>query len=108
MTQATLLAAFHAGDALAREVVLEAAPPLGRVLAAMIGTLGARDIVLIGPMTEFGQAWLDAVRAETRRSALPLLVERSHIHFGRTGDDAVALGAAAMLMTSELGLALAA
>ncbi len=108
VTQATLLAAFHAGDALAREVVLEAAPPLGRVLAAMIGTLGARDIVLIGPMTEFGQAWLDAVRAETRRSALPLLVERSHIHFGRTGDDAVALGAAAMLMTSELGLALAA
>ena len=108
VTQARLLAAFHAGDRTARQVVLDAAPPLGRVLAAMIGTLGARDIVLIGPMTEFGQPWLDAVRVEARRSALPLLMERSNIHFGRTGDDAVALGAAAILMTSELGLALVA
>jgi N-acetylglucosamine repressor len=108
VTFETLLAAFRAGDELARRLVLDAAPPLGRVLAAMIGTLGARDVVLIGPMTEFGQLWLDAVRAEAKRSALPLLVERSNIHFGRTGDDAVALGAAAMLMTSELGLALAA
>jgi predicted NBD/HSP70 family sugar kinase len=108
VTLEALLTAFRAGDALARRVVLEAAPPLGRVLAAMIGTLGARDIVLIGPMTDFGQPWLDAVRAEAKRSALPLLIERSNIHFGRTGDDAVVLGAAAMLMTSELGLALAA
>ncbi len=108
LTQAVLLEAFRADDPLAREVVLQAAPPLGRVLAAMIGTLGARDIVLIGPMTEFGQLWLDAVRIEAHRSALPLLMERSNIHFGRTGDDAVALGAAAMLMTSELGLALVA
>lgn len=108
VTFETLLAAFHAGDRLARRIVLEAAAPLGRVLAAMIGTLGVRDLVLIGPMTEFGPAWLEAVRSEARRSALPLLVERSHIHFGRTGDDAVVLGAAAMLMTSELGLALAA
>ncbi len=108
VTHEALLAAFREGDVLARQVVLEAGPPVGRVLAAMIGTLGARDVVLIGPMTEFGQPWLDAVRAEAQRSALSLLIERSHIHFGRTGDDAVALGAAAMLMTSELGLALAA
>jgi len=74
----------------------------------MIGTLGARDIVLIGLMTDYGDAWLEAVRAEIERSALPLLVERSNIHFGRTGDDAVELGAAALLMTSELGLALTA
>ena len=108
VTPAGVMAAFRCGDPLALELVLDAARPLGRVLGAMIGTLGARDIVLIGPMTEFGQPWLDAVRAEAQRSALSLLIERSHIHFGRTGDDAVALGAAAMLMTSELGLALAA
>ncbi len=74
----------------------------------MIGTLGVRDIVLIGPMTDFGEPWLDRVRAEAQRSALPLLVARSNIHIGRTGDDVVELGAAAMLMASELGLALAA
>ena len=71
----------------------------------MIGTLGAREVVLVGPMTAFGQPWLEEVRAETQRSALALLVEQSSIHLGTTGADVVELGAAAMLMTTELGLA---
>jgi predicted NBD/HSP70 family sugar kinase len=108
VTRRSLLEAFEAGDALARRVVLQAARPLGRVLGAVIGTLGVRDVVLVGPMTMFGDAWLAEVVAETRRSALGLLVERSHIHIGTSGEDVVELGAAAMLMTSELGLALAA
>lgn len=106
--RAGLIEAFRAGDPLARRVVLDAARPLGRVLGTMIGTLGAREVILVGPMTAFGDAWLAAVRRESRRSALASLVERTHIHFGTTGPDVVELGAAAMLMTSELGLALAA
>lgn len=108
VTHESLQRAFRAGDPLARQVVLESAPPMGRVLGAMIGTLGARDIVLIGLMTDYGEPWLDAVRREAHRSALPLLAERTTIRIGRTGSEAVELGAAAMLMTSELGLALAA
>lgn len=107
-TQESLRVAFEAGDRVARQVVLEAGPPLGRVLAVVIGTLGVRDIVLVGPMTAFGEDWLQSVRTEAFRSALPMLVERSTISLGRTGDDVVEIGAAAMLMTSELGLALAA
>jgi len=108
VTHLSLLEAFRAGDAVAQRVVLESTPSLGRVIGAMIGTLGARDIVLAGPMADYGEPWLQKVRAEARRSAFPLLVERSSIHIGRTGDDSVELGAAAMLMASELGLALAA
>ena len=85
LTRETLLDAFRAGDTLARQVVLESARPLGRVLGAMIGTLGAREVVLVGPMTAFGQPWLEEVRAETQRSALALLVEQSSIHLGTTG-----------------------
>ena len=108
VNHAALLSAFEAGDAVARAIVFESAPPLGRVVGAMIGTLGARDVVFVGPMADYGEAWLEQVRTEAARSALPLLVERATIHLGRTGDDVVELGAAAMLMTSELGLALAA
>jgi predicted NBD/HSP70 family sugar kinase len=108
VTHEALLEAFHAGDSVARDIVLRSAPPLGRIIAAVIGTLGARDIVLVGPMTDFGAPWLACVRAEAERSALPLLVKRSTIHIGRTGDDVVELGAAALLMISELGLAPAA
>jgi N-acetylglucosamine repressor len=105
LTREAILDAFRAGDTLAREVVLDSARPLGRVLGAMIGTLGAREVVLVGPMTAFGQPWLEEVRAETQRSALAMLVEQSSIHLGTTGADVVELGAAAMLMTTELGLA---
>lgn len=104
----SLLTAFREEDPVARAIVLESAPPLGRIVGAMISTLGARDVVLVGPMADFGEPWLARVRAEAQRSALPQLVARSTIHLGRTGGDVVELGAAAMLMTSELGLAIAA
>jgi predicted NBD/HSP70 family sugar kinase/biotin operon repressor len=107
VSYASLLAEYRVGDPLARDVVLASAEPLGRVLGAMLGTLGISDVVLIGPMTAFGDDWLGRVTREARRSALPILAQRSHIHLGRSGDEAVEIGAAAMLMTSELGLALA-
>jgi N-acetylglucosamine repressor len=102
------LAAFHAADPRVVEVVLEAGRYLGRMLGHLVGTLDIHDIVLIGTMTAFGEPWLDAVRQEAHRSALPLLVDETRIGFGNLGSDIVELGAAALLMTSELGLSQAA
>jgi glucokinase-like ROK family protein len=102
-----LVAAFEAGDDLAREVVLDAAHHLGRTIGHLIGTLSIRHVVLVGEMTGFGEAWLTAVRREAHRSALALLADETRIEVGRLGDDLVVLGAAALLMTRELGLALA-
>ena len=45
---------------------------------------------------------------EAQRSALPLLVDATRIGLGQLGSDIVELGAAALLMTSELGLSQAA
>jgi len=108
VTRESVLEAFRSGDPFVRDIVLDSAVPLGRVIGAVIGTLGARDVVLVGPMTDFGPSWLEQVRAEARRSALTLLTERAVIEIGTTGEDVVELGAAAMLMTSQLGLAFAA
>ena len=102
------LAVFRAGDPRVVEVVLEAGRYLGRMLGHLVGTLDIHDIVLIGSMTAFGQPWLEAVRREAQRSALPLLVDETRIGFGNLGSDVVELGAAALLMTSELGLSQAA
>ncbi len=88
--------------------MLEAGRALGRMVGCLVGTLDIHDIVLIGTMTAFGDAWLEAVRDEARRSALPLLVDATRIGFGRLGSDIVELGAAALLMTAELGLSQAA
>jgi len=61
----------------------------------------------VGEMTRFGEPWLTAVRREAHRSALAILADATSIEIGRPGDDLVVLGAAALLMTRELGLAFA-
>jgi predicted NBD/HSP70 family sugar kinase len=108
LTEAGLAHAWRAGDPIAREVVSGAAVALGRVIGAASGALDVKDVVIVGRMLAFGPAWLELVRAEARRSSLPLLAHRQRIRAGALGPDVVELGAAAMLMSSELGLALAA
>jgi predicted NBD/HSP70 family sugar kinase len=108
LTETGLVRAWRGGDPIAREVVSAAAVALGRMIGAVTGALDVRDVVIVGRMLAFGPAWLELVRAEARRSSLPLLAERQRIRAGGLGPDVVELGAAAMLMSSELGLALAA
>jgi glucokinase-like ROK family protein len=100
-----LVRAFADGDDLAREVLLDSARHLGRAIGGLIGTLSIRHVVLVGEMTRFGEPWLTAVRREAHRSALAILADATTIEIGRPGDDLVVLGAAALLMTRELGLA---
>jgi glucokinase-like ROK family protein len=102
-----LVRAFTDGDDLAREVLMDSARHLGRAIGGLIGTLSIRHVVLVGEMTRFGEPWLTAVRREAHRSALAILSDATTIEIGRPGDDLVVLGAAALLMTRELGLAFA-
>jgi predicted NBD/HSP70 family sugar kinase len=102
------IAAFHAGRPEVRAAVLESALYVGRALGALIDTLDIRHIVLIGPMIGFGDGWFDTVREEAMRTALPLLAEATRITLGNLGPDVEELGAAALLMTAELGLSRAA
>jgi hypothetical protein len=58
-------------------------------------------------VTELGPQWLDAVAEAMHGSALPLLAESTTVEIGGLPDDAVVLGASALLATRELGLNLA-
>jgi predicted NBD/HSP70 family sugar kinase len=100
--------AFRAGDPRVRAAALESAVYIGRALGALIDTLDIHHIVLIGPMTTFGEDWFATVREEAHRTALPLLAEATRITLGNLGPDVQELGAAALLMTAELGLSRAA
>lgn len=92
-------------DPVALEVVGDAGARLGAVVGVLIGALHVRRIVLTGPAAALGEPWLRAVRETARSSALAPLAEDTAIEL-RAGDDIVALGAAALLMTRELGLRL--
>jgi len=64
-------------------------------------------VLIIGPATELGEDYLEAVRRQAVSSALPMLAEETRISLGATRGNDVVIGASAMLMTQELGLSLA-
>ncbi len=96
--------AVRAGDEQARRIAAAAGRWLGRAVAALIGTLDIRHVVLLGNVTHLGDPWLDAVRDEAARRALTLLSRETSIEIGGTSEDTVLLGASALLMSRELGL----
>lgn len=99
------VAMFKAGDADAKRIVLEAAAQLGGALAAIVGMLHVRRIVLAGTMVAFGDEWLAAVGRTASERALASLTQDTTFEIGRM-DDVVVLGASALLMTRELGMSL--
>ena len=97
--------ALMAGDEDARRIVVAAGRSLGQVVAGMIGLLDVERIVLHGSVTSLGDPWLEAVRDEARRRSLGLLSRDVTIEMAPLGGDLVVMGASALLLTAELGLA---
>jgi hypothetical protein len=66
--------------------------------------LDIHRIVLVGSVTAFGAAWLEAVQASMRERAFPPLAAAMAVEIGQLGEEAVVLGASALLLTHELGV----
>ncbi len=103
-TLADLGAAARSGDEAALAVTRSAGRALGSAIANLIGTLDVREIVLHGSVTALGEPWFEAIRDEATRRSLGPLARETRLVDGGTGDDLTLLGAAAMLLTRELGL----
>jgi predicted NBD/HSP70 family sugar kinase len=103
---AAVRAAAAAGEPWARSIVDDAGAALGRAIAGLIGALDVQRIVLLGPVTELGPAWLDAVRREAGSRALALLADDVDISVARPTTNVVIRGASALLVARELGLSL--
>lgn len=100
-------AALEAGDEDARRVVVAAGRYLGQAIAGVIGVLDVEYIALHGSVTDLGAPWLDAVRDEARRRSLALTGRSVEIELAPPIGDLVVMGASALLLTAELGLAVA-
>ena len=98
-------AAIDDGDEAARRIAVTAGRFVGQVLAGVIGVLDIEHVVLHGSVTRLGEPWLEAVRDEARRRSLALLAEDVHIDLAEPIGDLVVMGASALLLTAELGLA---
>jgi len=93
-----------AADESARPQVEAAAVALGRGLAAMVALFANREIVLWGEVTAMGERYRELVESEIRSRVLPVNTDQIRVRFASAGDDAVIRGAAALVLSSELGV----
>jgi N-acetylglucosamine repressor len=93
-----------AGDERALAATRAAGRAVGAAIANVTGTLDVRHITVMGTAVALGEPWFAAIRDEVARRSLGPLGRETRITDGGTGEDATLLGAAALLLTRELGL----
>lgn len=92
----------EAGDALSLEIVMETARYLGIGVVTLMHTIDPNGVVLGGAMTfggaeaPLGRRFLERVREEVQRRALPIPAQKTSIEFAQLGGDAGYIGAAGL------------
>lgn len=104
ITTDVVLQAYEEGDAALHAIVEEAGYYLGRAVVHLVGALNIYHIFIAGSMTRFGCALTDPIRREVSRGALPVLAQETKIEISTLGTDVVLLGAAALILSRELGI----
>lgn len=99
-----VLQAFQAGEEALRPVIGEVGRYLGMAAANLVGALNVQHIVIAGSVARFGGALLEPIIHEMRQRSLASLGSETHVEISSLGPDIVILGAAALLLTNELGL----
>lgn len=99
-----MVAALHAGDLAVTVVVTHAGERLGIAVANLIAAFNIHYIVVSGRVEQFGRIFLEAVRDEARRRALPGMVYETNIDYSTLGQDIVLLGSSALVLKHELGI----
>lgn len=96
--------AFTAGDETALELIKEAGRYLGIAVANLVSILNVRRIVLSGCYGQFGDVFLEAMRAEVRSRALRTMAAETQIATSTLGPDIITLGVSALVLSKEMGL----
>lgn len=97
-TAVAVSAAAAGGDALAIELLDEAARGLGVGIVNLLHLFDPRMVVLGGGVTNSGERWWSVVRAEVERRAMAIYLQGLQIVPAALGDDAGLYGAAAMVL----------
>jgi glucokinase-like ROK family protein len=104
ITTETVLQAFEAGDEDVQQIITEVGRYLGLAVANLVGVLNIQHILIGGRTARFGQTLLEPIRQEMCCRSMGLLAEQTSIGLSSLGEDIVIQGAAALLLSNELGL----
>jgi predicted NBD/HSP70 family sugar kinase len=98
----TLIDGARAGDPVARELVTTAGTWLGIAIANLLNLVNPGRVVLGGPLTEAGPLLVGPLTRALEQRALFTSVAGSSVVVGALGDDAVAIGAATLVLQGAL------
>jgi predicted NBD/HSP70 family sugar kinase len=104
LTLAMVAQAANDGDDGAQRVIATAGRYLAIAVANIVSVLSVRRILITGRIAPLGERLGEAIRAELARRALPTLVRHTTVQVVALPAAAPLIGAAAPLLTSELGL----
>ncbi len=99
-----VLQAFEAGDETIRSMIAEVGQYLGTAVANLASILNIQHMIIGGQVARFGEPLLAAIRHEVNQQVLGRIAENTHIELNSLGSDMVILGAAAMVLSRELGV----
>jgi glucokinase-like ROK family protein len=99
-----VLEAFSAGDTAVHALIANVGQYLGTAVANLASILNIQQIIIGGQVSRFGEPLLDSIRHEVNQQVLGRIAENTHIELNSLGSDMVILGAAAMVLSRELGV----
>ena len=100
----TVLQAGRNGDQAVLAMVAEIGRYLGIVIAHLLAVLNVQHIVIAGRTARFGDALLQPIRQTMQQRVLPQIAAKTIISRSQLKQNIVVQGAAALLMSRELGL----
>jgi len=98
----TLVAAAHAGDAVAVRMIADAGRRLGTAIASLVNLNNPGQVILGGGLMRAGDLLLEPLRDTLRRRTLWLALDDFTIEVGALGERDVAIGAATLVLKSAL------
>lgn len=93
-----------AADPSAQDAIARAAIELGRVFSTVVAAFAVNELTIWGEATSLGENYRLAVQDEIRKRVLAKAADRIEVRYATTGEDAVLLGAAALVLSAELGV----
>jgi glucokinase len=96
LTAATVVRLARRGDQHAQQAVTRAAAALGALVANVVNTFNPDRVAIAGGMSELGEEYLAAIRAEVAQRAFAESVAQVRIERALHGERASAIGAAVL------------
>lgn len=99
-----ILLAHRAGCQEMAQIEAQVGKHLSLTVAHLGAVLNIPLVVLTGSVSRFGETLVDSIQSGLEERSLPTLAGRTRVKLSSLGEDVVMLGAAALLLSNELGV----